>query len=142
MFVLKKETDYAVQFLQSLSAKPRRKVGAPTSASENKNFVSLKQFSKKSGISFWFLQKIARKLNLAGIIEAEQGINGGYRLHKSAQNLSLYKIFEIMEGKLVITPCLSKNGCICNNSNKNCNVQKITTKLNKEMIKMMQRVKI
>lgn len=129
MFALKRETDYAVQLLQSLKNK-------------NKSFVSLKDFSKKSGISFWFLQKIARKLNLAGLIEAEQGVNGGYRLRKSAQNLNLHKIFEIMEGKLVITPCLGKSECACNNLNKNCNVQKITTKLNKEMIKMMQKVKI
>lgn len=129
MFALKRETDYAVQLLQSLNNK-------------NKNFVSLRDFSKKSGISFWFLQKIARKLTLAGIIEAEQGVNGGYRLIKSAKKLNLYKIFEIMEGSLVITPCLNKVECACNNANKNCNVQKITTKLNKEMIKMMQKVKI
>lgn len=127
MFALKRETDYAVQLLQSLNNK-------------NKAFVSLRDFSKKSGISFWFLQKIARKLNLAGIIEAEQGVNGGYRLIKQTKKLNLYRIFEIMEGGLVITPCLGKTACACNNLNKNCDVQKITTKLNKEMIKMMQKV--
>ncbi len=129
MFALKKETDYAVQLLQYLHKK-------------NKTVGSLMEFSKKSGISFWFLQKIARKLNLAGIIEAEQGVKGGYRLHMPAKNLNLYKVFEIMEGKLAITSCLNSNGCACKNLNKNCNVKKITTKLNKEMIKMMQKVKI
>ena len=59
MFALKKETDYAVQLLKYLKTKKR-------------NFVSLMDFSKESGISFWFLQKIARKLNLASIIEADQ----------------------------------------------------------------------
>ena len=100
------------------------------------------EFSKKSEISFWFLQKIARKLNLAGIIEAEQGVKGGYRLHAPAKNLNLYKIFEIMEGKLAITPCLNCKDYVCNNYNKKCGVQKITAKLNKSMIKMMQKVKI
>jgi len=129
MFALKKETDYAVQLLKYLKTK-------------KKNFVSLMEFSKDSGISFWFLQKIARKLNLAGIIEAEQGVKGGYRLHMPVKNLNLYRVFEIMEGKMAITSCLASKECACGSLSKQCNVQKITTKLNKEMIKMMQKIKI
>lgn len=129
MFALKKETDYAVQLLQHLKTQKGK-------------FVSLMDFSKKSGISFWFLQKIARKLNLAGIIEAEQGVKGGYRLQSSAKNLNLYKVFEIMEGKMSITSCLGSGECACGTLSKKCGVQKITTKLNKEMIKMMQKVRI
>lgn len=111
MFALKKETDYAVQLLQYLGKK-------------NKNFVSLREFSEKSGISFWFLQKIARKLNLAGFIEAEQGVKGGYRLQTPAKALNLYKIFEAMEGKMVVTK------------------SKMNAKLNKDIIKVLQKVKI
>ena len=129
MFALKKETDYAVQLLKYLKTKKR-------------NFVSLMDFSKESGISFWFLQKIARKLNLASIIEAEQGVKGGYRLHMPVKNLNLYRVFEIMEGKMAITSCLASKECACGNLKKQCNVQKITTKLNKAMIKMMQKVRI
>jgi len=128
MFGLKKETDYAMQLLQYLKAK--------------KKTVSLGEFSKKSGISFWFLQKIARKLNLAGIIEAEQGVKGGYRLRAPAKNLNLYKVFEIMEGKQALTSCLDCKDYICNNQDKKCGVKKITAKLNKEIIKMLQKVKI
>ena len=111
MFALKKETDYAVRLLQYLNTK-------------KKDFASLRKFSEKSGISFWFLQKIARKLNLTGIIEAEQGVKGGYRLSAQKKNLNLYKIFEIMEGKL---PAASA---------------KITLKLNKQIIKILQKIKI
>ena len=111
MFALKKETDYAVQLLQYLNTK-------------KKNFVSLREFSEKSKISFWFLQKIARKLNLAGIIEAEQGVKGGYRLQAPAKTLNLYKVFETMEGKMAVT-----------NS-------KMNAKLNKDIVKIMQKVKI
>lgn len=111
MFALKKETDYAVQLLQYLNKK-------------KKTFVSLREFSEKSGISFWFLQKIARKLNLAGVIEAEQGVNGGYRTHGPLKNLNLYKIFEIMEGKMAAPE------------------SKMNAKLNKDIIKVLQKVKI
>lgn len=129
MFGLKRETDYAVQLLQFLDAK-------------KKTFSSLREFSKKSNISFWFLQKIARKLNLAGVIEAEQGVNGGYRLALPIKKISLYKVFEIMEGKPAITPCLRCADYSCVNLDKKCAVKKIAEKLNKNIVKIMHGVKI
>lgn len=129
MFALKKETDYAVQLLQFLNKK-------------NDKFVSLREFSEKSGISFWFLQKIARKLNLAGVIEAEQGVKGGYRLQVPAKKLNLYKVFEIMEGKLAQKDCSNCANSACSNYDDKCGVKKITTKLNKDIVKMLQKVKI
>ena len=129
MFGLKRETDYAIQFLQFLDTK-------------KKSFRSLREFSQKSGISFWFLQKIARKLNLAGVVEAEQGVNGGYRLSQPIKKISLYKVFEVMEGKPAITPCLRCEKYSCVNYNKKCSVKKITKKLNKNIIKMLQNITI
>ena len=129
MFGLKRETDYAVLFLQFLGAK-------------KKVFSSLREFSKKSGISFWFLQKIARKLNLGGIVETEQGVNGGYRLSRPLKNISLYKVFAVMEGEPAITPCARCADYSCVNYNKKCGVKKITEKLNKNIVKMLQNVKI
>lgn len=129
MFSLKRETDYAVQLIRFLSDK------------NGKKFKSLREFSKKSGISFWFLQKIARKLNLAGLIEAEQGVNGGYKLKVPLKSLNLYKVFEVMEGKQVTTPCLEgESGCA--GDHKNCYFKSVSTKLNKEIIKALQKVKI
>ncbi len=118
MFALKKETDYAVQLLRYLGTK------IPKGPPSGKIFVSLREFSEKSGISFWFLQKIARKLNLAGIIEAEQGVKGGYRLQVPKKALSLYRVFEIMEGKMAVPE------------------SKMNAKLNKDIIKVLQKVKI
>jgi len=129
MFSLKRETDYAVQLIRFLSDK------------NGKKFKSLREFSNKSEISFWFLQKIARKLNLAGIIEAEQGVNGGYKLKVPVKSLNLYKIFEVMEGKQVTTPCLGGD-CDCAGDHKVCYFKSISVKLNKEIIKALQKVKI
>ncbi len=129
MFGLKRETDYAIQLLQFLDAKKN-------------SFCSLREVSQKSGISFWFLQKIARKLSLAGFIEAEQGVNGGYRLSRSIKKISLYNVFEAMEGKPAITPCLRCEKYSCVNFDKKCEVKKIAEKLNKNIVKMMRNVKI
>jgi Rrf2 family protein len=129
MFAIKRETDYAIQLVQFLAAKKDK-------------FVSLKDFSDISGISFWFLQKIARKLNLARIIEAEQGVMGGYRLKKTNKKLTLLKIFEIMEGKLAVAPCLGAKNYSCCGKNKDCKNKKMSARLNRELVKVMQKVKI
>ncbi|MFA5062013.1 MAG: Rrf2 family transcriptional regulator [Patescibacteria group bacterium] len=129
MFSLKRETDYAVQLIKYLSGKGGKK------------FKSLKDFSKESEISFWFLQKIARKLNLAGIIAAEQGVNGGYAMKVPLKGLTLYRIFEIMEGKQAVTPCLLGE-IECAGNHKKCKFRTMTAKLNKEIIKTLQQVKI
>jgi len=130
MFSLKRETDYAVQLIQFLSDK------------KGKKFKSLREFSEKSEISFWFLQKIARKLAIAGIIKAEQGVNGGYKLNVQAKTLNLYKVFEVMEGKQAFTPCLKDENFPCAGKGKNCCLKAISSKLNKEIIKALQKVKI
>lgn len=129
MFAIKRETDYAIQLFQFLAAKKDK-------------IVSLKEFSKISGISFWFLQKIARKLHLAGIIEAEQGVMGGYHLKAPVKNLTLLKIFEVMEGKLAIAPCLGDKVYSCGGKDKDCRIKKMSAKLNKELIRIMRRMKI
>lgn len=128
MFNLKRETDYAVQLIQFLYGKKVK-------------FSSLREFSKKSGISFWFLQKIARKLNLAGIIEAEQGVKGGYKLSAPAKELNLYKIFEAIEGKPFLTPCARGDGK-CAGAGRKCAVKAISVKLCKDISKMLRKTKV
>jgi len=130
MFSLKRETDYAVQLVCFLS----RKNGRP--------YKSLREFSDRSGISFWFLQKIARKLHLAGVIEAEQGVNGGYKLKLPVKSLNLYKIFEIMEGRQATTPCLGEAGSSCALSGKSCCFRSASAKLNKEIVIALKKIKI
>ena len=128
MIKLKRETDYAVQLIQYLLGKKGK-------------FVSLREFSLKSGISFWFLQKIARRLSLAGIISAEQGVNGGYKTNVPSSTLSMYKIVEAMEGKPMITPCVCGGNRFCSD-NKKCSFKSIAVKLNKDVIKVLQNMKI
>ncbi|MFH1292078.1 MAG: Rrf2 family transcriptional regulator [bacterium] len=129
MLSLRKETDYAIQFIQFLV--------------DNKDQCSaLKTFAKQSGISFFFMQKIARKLNRAGIIEAEQGMCGGYRLKIKPDKLDLHQIVEIMEEGISLTKCIKNLSCGCNKGVKKCKVKDIMNKLNKEIVKAMKKIKL
>ena len=127
MFSFRRETDYAIQFLKQLAY--------------SKNEISLKEVSESIGVSFLFLQKIARKLRLAKIVESEQGASGGYKLAVLPNHLSLYQIIAITEGQCALLPCLGKNNFSCTKQ-KTCHLKSKVVKLNKELIKMLTKLKL
>lgn len=126
MLCLRKETDYALQMLTYLK-KVKGKI------------VSLSAIAKETGVSFLFLQKIARKLRLAGIIKAEQGVEGGYKLNKIAEKMSILKIVEAMEGKCGLLTCLKSNRCLCKKE-KNCHLKKKMATVNAKMVKILEKI--
>ena len=130
MFSLRRETDYAIQFLKKL-------------AKERKNFLSLQTVAEQTGVSFLFLQKIARKLRLFGLVEAEQGVKGGYRLIVPKEKLTLKKVTKAMEGGCAVLSCF-KNDSACCGKDKNCPIKssRAMNKMQKELNKMMERIKI
>jgi len=126
MLSLRKETDYALQFIQYLGK-------------DISKCHSLSKFAEDSDISFYFMQKIARKLSKAGIIKAEHGVNGGYRLDVNPKKLTLYRVIKIMEGGVRLAECVDKkeHECECNNK---CRVKSIISKLNRDISKSMQNI--
>lgn len=52
-----------------------------------------------------FLRKILSTLTKAGLIESIRGIKGGIRLLKSAQEISLLQIVEVIDGKIFFNKC-------------------------------------
>lgn len=73
--------------------------------------TSLRQIADENHISFYFLQKIALQLREAGLIKAERGKLGGYRLQKSPENITLKDVIEALEGPIAVTQCIPQNGC-------------------------------
>jgi len=127
MLSFRRETDYAIHLLRALSTK-----GA---------VVSLKNLAEQTHVSFLFFQKIARKLRQARLIEAEQGVNGGYRLLVAPRKLNLRQIVQVTEGECCLLPCLGKNGFTCA-SIKSCRLKNKVGKINKEFLKMLEKVKL
>ncbi len=69
--------------------------------------LSLRTISEKNHMSFYFLQKIALDLRKAGLIISGRGKNGGYRLQKPANQMTLREIIEALEGPISLMHCLS-----------------------------------
>lgn len=130
MLTLRRETDYALQMLKVLN-KSKDQV------------MSLNEIAKKTKVSFLFLQKIARKLRLAKIIDAHQGVAGGYQLAIDPKKITLRKVVEAMEGECCILNCLDKTKKIeCCNPAQTCELKTKMGKLNKKIVKMLDEVKL
>ena len=126
MLSFRRETEYAVQLLRTLA--------------KSKTEKSLKEISDEIGVSFLFLQKIARKLRQAKLVTAEKGSNGGYRLSVAASKLSLRKIIAITETECELLPCCAeKFSCP---KNKGCLLKGKVSKVNMALNNMLDKIKL
>jgi Rrf2 family nitric oxide-sensitive transcriptional repressor len=57
------------------------------------------------------LAKILHNLAQSGIIEAQKGSGGGYRMAKRPADVTLAQIFESIEGPVHMVMCTSNDGC-------------------------------
>ena len=87
------EADYAVRIVDFL-------------ARENKR-IDAKNISEQTGVTLRFALKILRKLVSSGIVRSFKGTQGGYELAKKSAEISLMDVIETVEGKYILSKCLS-----------------------------------
>jgi FeS assembly SUF system regulator len=92
MLRVTKLTDYATVILTVLAADP----DAVASAAE---------LAEQAGLEVPTVAKLLKPLAQAGLVEGFRGTNGGYRLARPAERISLVEIVEAMEGPLGMTEC-------------------------------------
>ena len=69
--------------------------------------VSIKDISKKQGISEKYLEQIISLLNKAGMVKSIRGAQGGYILTKNPDEYTVGMIFRVTEGDLAPVKCVS-----------------------------------
>ena len=106
MIRLNRMTDYAILLLASLASRQGEVV---TSAS----LAAHTQLNQPT------IAKLAKALVKAGVIVAERGVNGGYRLARPATQINAAEVIEAIEGPIALTacvegveePCETRHGC-------------------------------
>lgn len=126
MLNIRKETEVAIHLLKYLS-KQKDKV------------VSLKEVADNTGVSFLFLQKIARKMKTAGLIKAEQGINGGYSLAIAGAEINLFNIIKASGDECLLLGCMKEKKCP---RYKKCSTRVALDKLNTKILKLLTEIKL
>lgn len=94
---LTKQTNYAVRMLMYCAA--------------NKDHLSrIPEIAKAYGVSELFLFKILQPLTKAGLIETVRGRNGGVRLGRSAETISLFDVVKVTEDSFAMAECFEDDG--------------------------------
>ena len=86
--------------------------------------TSSAQISKAMCISQKYIVNTIHKLKKAEIIESYPGINGGYKLQRAAEDISMYDIVFAMEGTIKINRCLEEDEYCNRFATRSCPVRK------------------
>jgi Rrf2 family transcriptional regulator, iron-responsive regulator len=97
---LTKQTNYAVRMLMYCAANEGRLSRIP-------------EIAKAYGVSELFLFKILQPLNKAGIVETVRGRNGGVRLGRPADKISLFDVVKVTEDNFAMAECFEEGVAEC-----------------------------
>jgi len=64
--------------------------------------IKSKEISVRQNIPIKYLEQIINSLRKCGFVKSIRGAEGGYRLAKPPENITLYEILECLEGSLSI----------------------------------------
>lgn len=68
--------------------------------------VSLKSIAANQGISEHYLEQLISTLRNAGYVTSTRGAQGGYRLAKDPESITVGDIITVMEGPIALVDCL------------------------------------
>ncbi len=74
--------------------------------------VLLKDVAERQGISKRYLEHMMTLLRNSGLVVAERGARGGYRLARSPGEIRLDEIFEALEGRIAPVECV-RDAAVC-----------------------------
>lgn len=70
--------------------------------------VSIHAIADEQNLPRKFLEQILNDLRLAGMVESRRGVAGGYRLARSAADISLAEVIRRVDGALAPVSCVSE----------------------------------
>ena len=92
--------------------------------------ISIKDISKRQGISEKYLEQIISTLNKAGCVRSIRGAQGGYFLAKEPKDYTVGMILRLTEGDLAPVSCISADNSIECDKRENCVTARVWQKIN------------
>lgn len=124
---ISKKEDYGLIFMSVLSRR------------YSKDYVSLATVAKETGLSPLFLKHLASLIMKDKLIESKEGINGGYRLIRNPDNISLGEIMKAISEGMVIPSC---QGHFCKMKKTKCACFSLWTKVNSNVFNYLNGMKL
>lgn len=123
-----RQTEYAIKTLIELGGVPYGQL------------LSSKIISQRHNIPEDFLHKTIQMLSRAGLVATQRGIQGGVRLGRPLDKITLADVIEAMEGPIALNVCLSP-GYQCENQ-ATCQVRKALARAQKAMVKELKKTSL
>lgn len=96
-----RRVDYALRALCYLAAQQPERV------------VPRSEIEAGQAVPGQFLSKILRRLVAAGLLQSVPGAQGGFRLGRPAEQISVRDVYECIEGPLCLIDCLEQRDGFC-----------------------------
>jgi len=109
---------------------------------EKENSVSLTTIAKNEKISAKYLERLFSKLKKSGLISAEKGASGGYRLSRAADKITVFDIIKSLEGKMTPFHCLDEDGKIYCAVKCDCGVVAVLGKVQTAVNETLKNIKL
>lgn len=99
MLRMTRQADYAIVLLTCVAARP--------------NGLAARDLAEKVHIPLPMVSKILKTLAREGLLVSQRGSHGGYRLARSARDISVAEIVTAIEGPIGITECTTESLTSC-----------------------------
>ncbi|GAB4367394.1 MAG: Rrf2 family transcriptional regulator [Bryobacter sp.] len=126
MLKLTKKADYSLIALRHLSLAGDR----PSSA---------KEISEAYQIPLPILSKVLQKLAKSGFLVSVQGTNGGYKLSRDAESISVLQVIRAVDGPVILTACFTHDKCDQSGS---CTVKEPLRKVHEGILRLLDSISI
>ena len=128
MLHITRRGDYAIRGMVYLAGQPADRM------------VLLSDMAAAIEVPQSLLAKIFQHLNRVGLVNSFRGTGGGFKLSRSADQISLLEIVEAVEGPIVLNRCLIAEGT-CNRDD-TCPVHPVWQKFQDKIRGMLQDVSL
>jgi len=109
---------------------------------EKDTVVRIQTISEEQRIPKKFLEQILNDLKSLGAVESRRGINGGYRLARPPQNITLASIVRHVEGAMAPVSCVSERfyeRCTCPDEAR-CPIRDVMKEAREAVVRIMERL--
>ena len=128
--VLNQATEYAMRMLLLLAKQ------------NSKSLTGAASICEEELIPKRFLFKIVRDLTRVGMVKSTRGKNGGFKLARNPEEITLYKIIEAVEGPIVVSKCLVDTNKCNKNVTAHCILRRELEKMRNEQIHKFQNINL
>ena len=102
-----------------------------------------KTISADTSVTIRFTLKILHKLVQGDLVQSFKGVNGGYKLKASPEDITLKNVIELIDGPIAIARCLdSDEGCSLNCDKSACDYHHIFDIISIELASKLNKITI